>query len=173
MLQDDIPCVLVACAGLLGRVPCILLGSSSPQQPGPTAELSLPKLHLQLLPHTRFALLWWCLRFPLHGSLNLALSSGTFWPTRLHTNLEAVKICADLQVLHVTLGNFALYLPNKLHCYSWRGKKNPAKFPADDRGHARDHSHLLFQLQLHKKYEKILLKMLIVTKVNLDWNKNV
>lgn len=44
---------------------------------------------LQLLPHTRFALLWWCLRFPLHGSLNLALSLGTFW---LHTNLEAVKI---------------------------------------------------------------------------------
>lgn len=43
MLQDDIPCVLVARAGWLGTMPCILLGSSSPQQPGPTAELSLPK----------------------------------------------------------------------------------------------------------------------------------
>lgn len=111
MLQDDIPCLLVARAGLLGKMPCILLcslphaqSSSFPHQHGPIAELSLPKVPSRcawLSPVTatqEVCITLMMFRFPLHGSLNLAPSLGTFWPTRLRTNLEVVKICADLQV---------------------------------------------------------------------------
>lgn len=75
-----------------------------PGQHSPIAELSLPKAPSRwagLSPVTaahKVCITLMMFRSPLHGSLNRAPSLGTVWPRRLCTNLEVVKICADLQV---------------------------------------------------------------------------
>lgn len=107
MLQDDSPCLHVACANLLGKISCIFLNSLQRVQSrvqlfplSSTARLlsSLPEalshcewlsavsatqaLHVTLM----------IFRFHLCSCHNLALSLNVFWPTSLHINLEIIII---------------------------------------------------------------------------------
>lgn len=147
--------------------------SLSTQQHDQIAELSLPKAlsHCEWLsPVTAthaFCITLMMFRFHLCSGLNLALSLGTFWPTRLHMNLEVVIICG---------GFYTLPLPILLHIYQENGtvirKEGKRIYLSSlqtvENIHMITPSPVTAALIFHEKYEK----MLIVTKLDRDLNKN-